>query len=90
MTGHIDWSFMKTMNASDFKAKCLAILDEVQSTGEPITILKHGRPVAQVVPPYQNENGYPQRELLGSIQIHGDVISPAIEASAWEAENPRR
>jgi prevent-host-death family protein len=78
---------MKTMNASDFKAKCLAILDEVQSTGEAVTILKRGRPVAQVVPPMYAENSYPQRELMGSVKILGDVVSPVLSPSGWEVEN---
>jgi prevent-host-death family protein len=42
---------MVTINASEFKAKCLAILDEVADTGEAVMILKRGRPVAQLVPP---------------------------------------
>jgi antitoxin (DNA-binding transcriptional repressor) of toxin-antitoxin stability system len=79
---------MKTMNASDFKARCLAILDEVGASGEVITILKRGRPVAQLVPPMYIDSGYPQRELAGSVKIHGDVVSPPLPASAWETENP--
>jgi prevent-host-death family protein len=79
---------MKSMNASDFKAKCLAILDEVESTGEVITILKRGRPVAQLVPPMYDENGYPQRQLKGSVTICGDVVSPVLPSSAWDSENP--
>jgi prevent-host-death family protein len=38
----------RTVSASEFKAKCLAMLDEVAATGEEIVITKHGRPVAQV------------------------------------------
>lgn len=79
---------MKTMNASEFKAKCLAILDEVGASREVVTILKHGRPVAQLVPPMYGENVYPQSELSGSVKIHGDIVSPPLPASAWEAENP--
>ena len=41
---------METINASDFKARCLAILDRVQETGEPVVILKRGRPVAELCP----------------------------------------
>ena len=59
---------MKTMNASDFAARCLAILDEVESSGEVITILKPGQPVAQLVPPMYIEKGYPQHELAGKRQ----------------------
>lgn len=79
---------MKTVNASDFKAKCLAILDEVRSSGEVVTILKRGRPVAQLVPPMYGESAYPQRELLGSVAIHADILCPPLPADAWEAENP--
>jgi prevent-host-death family protein len=81
-TGH-----MKTMNASEFKAKCLAILDEVAETGEALTILKHGKPVAQLVPPTARSSGFPQEALVGSIEHVGDVISPAVDASTWEAED---
>ena len=40
----------RTINASTFKAECLALLDEVASTGETIVITKRGRAVAQVGP----------------------------------------
>jgi prevent-host-death family protein len=79
---------MKTINASDFKARCLAILDEVGSTGEIVTVLKRGRPVAQVVPPIYTDDGYPQRELAGSVTILGDVVSPVFPPSVWDVENP--
>ncbi len=36
--------------ASRFKAQCLALLDDVAKTGEPLVITKRGRPVARVVP----------------------------------------
>ena len=39
---------MKTIAASDFKARCLAILDDVARTGERILIVKRGKPVASV------------------------------------------
>jgi prevent-host-death family protein len=37
------------MKASEFKTKCLQVLDEVQATGEPVRITKRGKVVAQVV-----------------------------------------
>ncbi|MDN5933267.1 MAG: type II toxin-antitoxin system Phd/YefM family antitoxin [Pseudonocardia sp.] len=40
----------RTINASTFKAECLALLDEVAATGETIIVTKRGRAVAQVVP----------------------------------------
>lgn len=38
----------RTVSASEFKAKCLAMLDEVAATGEEIVITKHGRAVAHI------------------------------------------
>ena len=77
-------------SASEFKAKCLAILDQVNSTHEPVTILKRGKPVAQLVPPVPQESGNPQDDLRGSVRILGDIVSPPLPAEAWEAESPRR
>jgi prevent-host-death family protein len=76
---------MKTVNASEFKAKCLAILDEVASTGEHVTILKHGVAVARLVPPVAGSGRYPQRELGGTVEFLSDVIAPAVDAEEWEA-----
>lgn len=41
----------KEITASQFKARCLRLLDEVAETGETLVVTKHGRPVARVVPP---------------------------------------
>ena len=76
---------MKTINASEFKAKCLAILDDVKETGEVVTILKHGKPVAQLVPPAPRVAGYPQTSLRGMMEILGDIVEPAVEADDWES-----
>jgi prevent-host-death family protein len=40
----------RTMMASRFKAECLAVLDQVDQMKISVTITKHGRPVARVVP----------------------------------------
>ena len=79
---------MEPIGASEFKAKCLALLDHVHDTREVITILKRGRPVAQLTPPLLPEQGYPQDELRGSVQVLGDIVSPVLPAAAWEAESP--
>lgn len=76
---------MVTINATEFKAKCLAILDEVAGTGEAVLILKRGRPVAQLVPPVSSGSQFPQEDLRGSVQITGDVVGPVLPAEAWEA-----
>lgn len=81
---------MRSINASEFKAKCLAILDEVKRTGEPVTILKRGRPVAQLVPAVHVKAEYAQAALRGSVRILGDVMEPLLPADDWEAERTRK
>lgn len=41
---------MHTLKASEFKAKCLKLMDEVQQTGEEIVITKNGKPISKLVP----------------------------------------
>ena len=73
---------MKTVKASEFKAKCLRLMDEVEETGEPVVITKNGRPVAQLGPVVS------RRKTLaglhkGQVRIVGDIIEPLdVE---WEA-----
>jgi prevent-host-death family protein len=74
------------IQASEFKARCLALLDRVQRTGEPITVLKRGRPVAQIVPVVPRGDRSPQMTLQGSVEIIGDILEPVLPPEAWEAE----
>lgn len=77
---------MRTITATEFKAKCLALLDEVQSTGEPITISKRGKPVAEVIPAVPRKGKYPQDSLKGTVEVLGDIIEPAFAPEDWESE----
>ena len=76
---------MQTINASDFKAKCLALLDQVERTGEEITVLKRGRPVARLLPVPPTTKGLPQHSLLGTVRVVGDILAPALPPEAWDA-----
>jgi prevent-host-death family protein len=70
------------IKASEFKAKCLALMDEVARTGAAVIITKNGKPVAELVPHRprkQNARGILKNELF----IDGDIISP-IDAE-WDA-----
>ncbi|MBM3790582.1 MAG: type II toxin-antitoxin system Phd/YefM family antitoxin [Acidobacteria bacterium] len=62
-----------TLAASEFKAKCLRLLDRVEEEGDTLVITKRGRPVAKVVPVSS-----PRRSLRGSwkglVQIKGDIV----------------
>ena len=80
---------MKEMNASDFKAHCLAVLDDVAATREPVRILKRGRPVAVLVPPLPLDERAPQATLAGVVVAHASAsigVRPARtkkSSSSW-------
>ncbi len=76
---------MEKINASYFKARCLGILDRVRETGEPIVILKRGRPVAELWPPSNAEAQYPQSELKGSVMVIGDIVGPVLPEDHWDS-----
>ena len=76
---------MVKIQASEFKAKCLGVLDKVERTGESVIILKRGRPVAQLIPFVSTSDDYPQRTLKGTVEILGDIISPVLPPSDWNA-----
>jgi prevent-host-death family protein len=70
--------------AAVFKAECLRLMDEVASTGRPIVITKHGKPVAQLAPVAaapRSSFGY----LKDTVTIKGDVISPS--GDPWSADS---
>lgn len=80
---------MKEINASDFKARCLAILDEVRETGLVVTVLKHGKPVAELRPAVQRKSESPFSGLKGSLRIMGDVVSPLLEENDLDLERDK-
>ena len=77
---------MEEIAISEFKAKCLALLEQVRRTRKPIRITRHGTPVAEVVPAssVQNRSAW-IGSMKDSIKILGDIVSPANEESEWEA-----
>ena len=75
---------IKTIKASEFKAKCLRLMDEVAETGQPLVITKNGKPVAQLGPVVSRPPTL-ARAHAGKIRILGDIIAP-IDVD-WEAAN---
>lgn len=82
MVTPIQEPFMHTIQASEFKAKCLALMDEVARTGEPVLVTKNGKPVAELRPHRPRS-----KSVLGvwkdRLIVKGDIISP-IDVE-WEA-----
>ena len=69
---------MRTISASEFKAKCLKILDDVAATGDAVTILKRGRPIALLGPAATVQERFPQHRLAGTVRTRGDIVAPAL------------
>ena len=74
-----------TLGATEFKARCLQLMDQVHRTGLPLTITKRGKPVVRVLPvPDKAE----ERSIFGAgkgmVLSMGDIISPTGEE--WDAE----
>jgi prevent-host-death family protein len=73
---------MKTIKASEFKARCLQLMDEVSQSGEPLLITKNGKPVSQLVP-YRPKPSTLFGAMKGTVTIQGDILLPLNED--WEA-----
>lgn len=75
---------MKRMAAGEFKAHCLAVMEDVRMTREPVLITKRGRPVAKLVPTDRSSDDFIGR-LEGVVKIVGDIESPVEPPENWEA-----
>ena len=75
---------MTEISATSFKARCLALLDEVAEGGAELTVTKRGRPVARIVPVDDGAT------LAGSVRMLVDeeeLLAPIDEA--WDADAGR-
>ena len=73
-----------TIAVGEFKAKCLKIMDEVQTTRSPVTITKRGKPVA-VLTPYSEDAPAPLfGRMKGRVKTTDALIEPT--GLSWEAE----
>ena len=76
---------MQEVAISEFKAKCLALLEQVRKTKQPIRITRFGKPVAEVVPPTAVVDRKEWFDSMkGTIEILGDIVSPANDEDEWE------
>ncbi len=77
---------MHEVAISEFKAKCLSLLEQVNKTRTPLRVTRRGKAVADVIPPSTDSE---ERDWIGSmsdsLEITGDVISPVIETQEIEA-----
>ena len=72
----------QTIKASEFKAKCLQLMDRVNQSGEEIVITKNGRPVSRLVP-YRKQPESLFGLHKGQVVSHDDLIEPV--NMKWDA-----
>lgn len=76
---------MEKVAVSEFKARCLAILQRVKRTGKPILVTRFGQPIAEVGPPSTRSLA---RTWIGAFEsrgrVVGDIVSPAVDEKEWE------
>jgi hypothetical protein len=79
---------MQEIAISKFKATCLAVLERVRRTRQPVRETRFGDPVAEVVPSSANPK---KKRWLGSMvgtgSIVGDIVSPVVDEKDWESLN---
>jgi prevent-host-death family protein len=76
---------MEEIAISKFKATCLAVLERVRRTGNPILVTRFGEPVAELVPPHASRKAkHWVGSLAGTGHINGDIVSPASDEDDWD------
>jgi len=72
----------KAITATEFKAKCLKLLDELDSQG--IIVTKRGQPVAKVFPLRQVDNSKLIGSMKGKVIVRGEIFSTGRK---WHAQS---
>ncbi len=73
----------RMIKASEFKATCLKLMDEVAETGDEVVITQNGNPVSRLVP-YRAKPKSLFGCLRGQMEITGDIMSPVLDE--WDGE----
>ena len=76
---------MRDISVSEFKAKCLGLIEEVHKTRQPLRITRHGRPMAELIPAGPDRMRKFLGDMEGTVEILGDIVSPVIDLDDFEA-----
>jgi len=77
----------RKINASAFKARCLALIDEVAESGQPITITKRGKAKVQVIAVREKPKTL-WGATKGTFKIVGDIVGPIVDD--WDEDREWR
>lgn len=74
---------MDRISISEFKAKCLSILEKIRKTGCPLVVTKKGEPIVVVYPSPSEEKRAGFGAMRGTVEFKGDPFEPLPE-EVWE------
>jgi prevent-host-death family protein len=82
---------MRIMAAGEFKAKCLAVMDEVQATGETVVVTKRGKPVARMAPLEEQTTKESPEAIFGCLRHmfkegsdFDGLVEPIVPTEEWD------
>jgi prevent-host-death family protein len=73
----------RVVSATEFKAKCLSLLDEIEQSGAAITVTRRGKPVAVLGPALKGVSKSPRDSWAGKARIVGDIVNTDL-SGLWE------
>jgi prevent-host-death family protein len=77
----------RVVSATEFRAKCVALLDEIEQRGGLITITRRSRPAAVLGPAKKKAWKSPANSLAGKATIVGDIVNVDM-SDLWEVTRP--
>jgi prevent-host-death family protein len=79
---------VKEVPISEFRTKCLALIERVRRTRKPLRVTRRGKPIVDIVPTTAIKPVMDRAKWIGSmkgtVRILGDIVSPAIDKDEWE------
>jgi prevent-host-death family protein len=79
---------MREIAISQFKATCLAVLEDVRRTRRPVRVTRFGKPVAEVIPPSVAAKESWLGCMRDSLEIRGDIVGPVRAFERWKVRGP--
>lgn len=73
------------ISVTEFKAKCLALIEQVHRTREPLVITKRGKAVAELRAARSDEEEAPWAVLEDSVSYYGDPFEPSVSDDEIES-----
>lgn len=72
------------LSATEFKATCLKVMENVRRSRKPVTVSKRGQPIVRIVPVEKDRRAPVFGYMKGTIKIAGDIVGP--DREAWDSE----